>query len=62
MKIINILEKDKADELLALGFKYLNTEISGKTVYQFVETPELLSHLNGKFSKQDFFISKYMKF
>lgn len=62
LKIINIIEKDKADELMSLGYKYSTAKVDDKTIYQFVESPELLSYLNGKFSKQDFFISKYMKF
>lgn len=58
MNIINIIEKPKADELLALGFKYKEKKVQDKTVYEFIGTPELIAILNGKFSKQDFFLSK----
>lgn len=58
MKVINIVDKSKADELVAKGFHYSEVNVKNKMVYQFVETPELLNFLNGRFSKQDFFISK----
>lgn len=62
MNIINIIEKPKADELLALGFKYKEKKVQDKTVYEFIGTPELIACLNGKFSKQDYFIKKTLYF
>lgn len=58
MNIINIIEKTKADKLLALGFKYKEKKVQDKTVYEFIGTPELVACLNGKFSKQDYFMSR----
>lgn len=58
MNIVNIIEKPKADELLALGFKYKEKKVQDKTVYEFIGTPELVACLNGKFSKQDYFMSR----
>lgn len=58
MNIINIIEKPKADELLALGFKYKEKKVQDKIVYEFIGTPELISCLSGKFSKQDYFMSR----
>lgn len=58
MNIINIIEKPKADELLALGFKYKEKKVQDKIVYEFVGTPELIACLNGKFSNRDYFISR----
>ena len=58
MNIINIIEKPKADELLALGFKYKEKKVQDKIVYKFIGTPELIACLNGKFSKQDYFMSR----
>lgn len=58
MNIINIIDKPKADKLLALGFKYKERKVQDKTIYEFVGTPELISCLNGKFSKQDYFMSR----
>ena len=58
MNIVNIIEKPKADELSALGFKYKEKKVQDKTIYEFIGTPELISCLNGKFSKQDYFMSR----
>lgn len=58
MRIVNIIEKLKADELLSLGFKYKETKVQDKTIYEFVGTPELISYLNSKFSSQDYFMSR----
>ena len=62
MNIINILDKSKADELFAMGFNYKIKEVQDKTIYEFIGTPELVSCLNGKFSKQDYFIKKTFNF
>ena len=58
MNIINIIDKPKADELLALGFKYKEKKVQDKIVYEFIGTPELITILNGKFSSRDFFMSR----
>lgn len=58
MNIINIVDKSKADELLAHGFQYNKKKVQDKTVYEFIGTPDLFNYLNGKFSKKDFFMSR----
>lgn len=58
MNIVNIIEKPKADELSALGFKYKEKKVQDKIIYEFIGTPELIACLNGKFSKQDYFMSR----
>ena len=58
MNIINLLDKSKADELCAMGFQYKIKEVQDKTIYEFIGTPELMKTLSGKFSKQDFFMSR----
>lgn len=58
MNIINILDRSKADELSALGFNYKEKQVQDKTVYEFIGTPDLIQTINGKFSKQDFFMSR----
>lgn len=62
MKMFNVLEKDKAEELKAKGFKYQENKIGDTTVYTFLESEELVSYLNSNFSKETFFISKFMTF
>lgn len=58
MKIINIIDKSKADTLLSAGFQYRQKKVQEKIIYEFIGTPDLIRYLNGKFSKQDFFISR----
>lgn len=58
MNIINILDKSKADELSAMGFNYKTKEVQDKTIYEFIGTPDLMQAICGKFSKQDFFMSR----
>lgn len=61
--IIIVPDKSKADELVAVGFKYTLRKISdNKTVYQFMRTPELEKYLKGNFSKQEFFINNCLTF
>ena len=58
MNIVNILCKSKADELSALGFNYKEKNVQDEIVYEFVGTTDLIQTINGKFSKQDFFMSR----
>ena len=58
MNIINIIEKPKADMLLALGFKYKEKGVQDKIIYEFIGTPELIACLNSKFSARDYFVSR----
>ena len=62
MGTINFLSKEQADKLSALGFKYQTSVIDGKTVYKFLNTPELESYLNSNFSNQEYFVLPYMNF
>lgn len=62
MNIICILESDKADMLKAKGFNYQIGEIDNKTVYKFMNTPELEICLNSDFSNQEYFSLPYMNF
>lgn len=61
---INIIDKDKAEELKNLGFKYSTQRVSDdKLVYVFINTPDLMKVLNGKFSQnKDFYIGKTLNF
>lgn len=62
MRLINVLNKEKADELKALGFDYQKIQIDSQTVYQFIESKELIDELSSKFEERSFFISPYMNF
>lgn len=62
MNVINILDKSKAAELAAMGFHYKEKNVQDKIVYEFIGTPDLIQTVNGKFSKQDFFVSRTLNF
>lgn len=62
MNLVKILNTDKANKLVALGFKYTKEKIEDKTCYVFVQTDGLMKQLNSSFSKNDFFIDKTMNF
>lgn len=60
---VNILDKDKAEELMKLGFHYVPQRVSDdKQVYVFINTPELTKILATKFSGKDFYIGKTLNF
>lgn len=63
MNVVNIIDKTKADELFALGFKGIEQRLNeNQTVYSFFATQELLEIINSKFAKNDFYINKTVKF
>jgi len=62
MNLVKILNSDKANELVKLGFKYTKEKIEDKTCYVFIQTNDLIKQLNASFSKNDFFIDKTMNF
>lgn len=62
MRLINVLNKEKADELKTLGFDYREIQIDDQMVYQFIESKELIDELSSKFEERSFFISPYMNF
>lgn len=59
---ILIIDKDKADELIALGFKCYERRIKNNMVYVFTQTPELMGHIGNKFDSGSFFINKNLCF
>ena len=60
---VNVLDKDKAEELRKLGFRYFEQRVSdNKLIYVFINSPELSKVLNTKFSRDDFYIGKTLNF
>ena len=60
---INILDKNKAEELRKLGFYYVEQRLNDhQNVYVFVASPKLTQILNTEFSDKDFFIGKNLNF
>lgn len=62
MDFICILDKTKADLLKSKGFNYQLSEIDSKTVYKFLNTPELKTYLNSNFSSREYFVIHYMNY
>lgn len=59
---IIIFEKDKADTLLSLGFRYIERDIDNRHVYVFIQTPELIKKVSSKFDNINFYINKTINF
>ena len=57
-----ILDKNQADTLLSLGFKYTKRNIDNKEVFVFIQTNELMRELNSKFEQGSFFIGNTVNF
>lgn len=53
-----ILDQNKADTLLSLGFKYTKRIIDNKEVFVFIQTNELMKELNSKFEQGSFILQK----
>lgn len=67
MKVINIgeiliLDKNQADTLLSLGFKYTKRTIDNKEVFVFIQTNELMKSLCSNFEQGDFLLNKTVNF
>ena len=57
-----ILEKEKADHLLSMGFKYIERIIDGRQAYVFIQTPKLMKELTSHYDASSFFINKNVCF
>ena len=56
---INILSKEKADTLSAMGYKYTEQRINTEqVVYSFIDTPELRKLVSCQFANNEFYVSK----
>ena len=60
--LIKVLDQDKAQELINLGFKYTTEIMNGKTVHSFFMSEELKLYLDSHFSKKDFLLSNKLSF
>lgn len=60
VKMINFIDKNKAELLRAKGFNYKENLVGDTTVYTFVGTPDLLNVLNCNFSEKDSKTSYYV--
>ena len=61
MGTINFFDKDKADEIAAMGFKYVVHKINAnQVVYSFIDTPKLREKLANNYAKTEYYSSKYL--
>ena len=59
---IILLEKEKADHLLSMGFKYIERIIDNRKTYVFIQTPKLMKELSSHYDASSFFINKNVCF
>lgn len=61
MRTIVFLDKNNADELASIGFKYIETKLSdGKSVYIFVENDDIQKICKCNFTNKDYFIGDHL--
>lgn len=60
--LIKVLDQDKAQELINLGFKYTIETMNGKKIHSFFMSEEIRKHINKNFSKKDFLLSNKLTF
>ncbi|MCM1277030.1 MAG: hypothetical protein NC299_17000 [Lachnospiraceae bacterium] len=56
------MDKNKAEILRMLGFRYNEQKVDNKTLYAFIGTPDLVQVIAKNFAKGDYCISKTMNF
>lgn len=61
-KLIKVINSNKADNLVKLGFSYIKEKINNQNVYVFTESPEILKYLQSNFDKCDFMIDNTLRF
>ena len=58
---INFFDKNKADELAKMGFKYVEHKINAnQVIYAFIDTPKLREKLVGQYDKHEYYVSPNM--
>lgn len=60
--LIKVLNQEKAQELINLGFNHVKETVNGTTIYSFFMSEELRKYINSNFSKQDFLLSNKLTF
>lgn len=61
-KLIKVLNQDKAQMLINLGFKYIKETMNQQTVHSFFMSEELLKYVNQNLDKHDFLLTNKMTF
>ena len=58
MNTVIIIDKKKAEQLSALGFRYKAVKVGERFCYEFFGTHELLTELNKNYEKTDYVTRK----
>lgn len=62
MKLLKVINQEKACELIKLGFRYTTENFDNNTLYVFVIDDALMQIVQKNFAKSDFFIERTMNF
>ena len=60
--LIKVLNQDKAQELINLGFKYITETMNGEKIHSFFMSEELQNYVNSYFAMKDFLLSNKLTF
>ena len=60
--LIKVLNQEKAQELINLGFNHVKESVDENIVYCFFMSEELRKYINSNFSKKDFLLSNKLTF
>ena len=60
--LIKVLNQDKAQMLINLGFKYIKETMNQQTVHSCFVSEELLKYVNQNLDKHDFLLTNKMTF
>lgn len=60
--LIKVINPDKANYLVELGFSYIKEKINNQDVYVFTNNNEVLKHLQSNFDKCDFLVENTLRF
>ena len=61
-KLLKVLNQDKAEELINLGFKYIKESMNEQIVYAFFVSEELNNYVLSNFEANDFFYTNMLCF
>lgn len=62
MKLIKMINPNKANQLAALGFSYITEQINNQKVFVFEATADIEKYLQSNFDKNDFIMESKLRF
>lgn len=61
-KFIKVINKDRAQELILLGYQYVIETMNRQSIHCFLYSEELLNYVSQNFDKHDFLLSNKLSF